>query len=116
MRGYVNPVFRPDFITDYQAPQNRLAPWWMPLLTAEKMTDLPANTARVPLDMTSDVNPYADPAPVDVGAEGTSPIYPSNPTQLVERLINYDTHGQSFDYAEAIRRAMENRRRLGRGQ
>ena len=84
--------------------------------TAEKMTDMPPIGARVPPDTLTDVSSTAGPAPVDVGVEGTSPIYPSNPTQLGDRLVNYDTRGQSFNYADAIVRAIENRQRLGRSE
>lgn len=88
----------------------------MPGFMADKLANMPPTTARVPPDTLSDVDPTAAPAPVDVGNEGTSPIYPSNPTQLVDRLIHQDVYGQSFNYAQAIQRAMDNRRRLGRGQ
>ena len=80
----------------------------------DALFDMLPNTARVPPDTMSDVNPFVRPAPVNVGEEGTSPVYPSNQTQLVDRLMDYDVHGQSFNYADAIMRAMDNRRRLGR--
>ena len=82
--------------------------------TSDKLVDVPPGTARVPPDTLSDVSPAAGYAPVDVGSEGTSPIYPSNETQLVNRLINYDVRGHTDDYATAIQRAMDNRARLGR--
>ena len=87
----------------------------MPSVVSEMLANMPPTTARVPPDTLSDINRTAGFAPVDVGNEVTSPIYPSNDTQLVDRLINYDAHGQSFNYAQAIQRAMDIRQRLGRG-
>jgi hypothetical protein len=102
-----------QWLAEQRAKMQRLTPY------AEMIANMPPNTARVPPDTMSDVNPAAGFAPVDIGQEVTSPIYPQGPDAimaLLNRGARLDSSGATNRDADAILQGMMRRRALGRSE